>query len=625
MSRYILTVFSVLGAVLLCAVTTASAEGPESTHQFTEQEARDIVVQSFEKVLGRAPDESGLATYTTCLRHDGRDQRWLESVLSDSREGRWLARERKPLSFIGDLARMRAAFSRTHGIALGVALMSLITSVVLWAGRKHQTLAVAFLLAGVLTMRLFNASLDPFLHLWDERFHALVAKNMMGHPLMPTLYEAPVIDEGVNPGWDKGHVWLHKQPLFLWQIAAAFRLFGVNEFALRVPSALLSTLLVFLIYRIGTIAHGQRVGFISGYLAGTWFYLGELVSGYQGIDHNDVAFITYVTASLWAWAEYTIAPRKRWAWAVAIGLCSGMAILTKWMVGLLVFAAWTYYLVTSRRRNAIDEIKHLAIALGVAILVAAPWQVYTMIHFRAEAMHEIAYNSRHFTEIIEGHGGDAWFHLDKLSMLYGRLAPFVILLGAFFLWRDGKRAIVCGLFSSAFAVYAFFSFAQTKLPSYTLVACSSVFLCFAALVEQTLLAVRRSATPKGAIWCVEVLLLMVLGYLNLDLAAVERRHTDINPSNHYRQALTHNKRVFSELADSLPRGTVLFNVKGRHYIEAMFYTGLPAYNFLPTDEQIRELSNAGFTIAVFSGKDGVQALRGRAGVRVLSQRIEGYK
>ncbi len=625
MGRYGLILLCVLGALFLAERCALAGEGTASTARVTEVEARIIVNQAFLEVLGRAPDEGGLSNYTAILIHEGRDQRWLESVLRQSPEGQKINKERNLGSFARDLVWVPVGFSRASDLGLGVALFAMVLSIAVWAGGKRQTLAVFLLLAGVLTMRLFNASLDPFLHLWDERFHALVAKNMMEHPLLPTLHDDPVLDEGVNPGWDRGHIWLHKQPLFLWQIAVAFRLFGVSEFTLRLPSALLATLLVFLVYRLGVIAHGQRVGFLGGFFVGTWHFLGELVSGYQGIDHNDVAFITYVTASLWAWAEYRTATRRTWVWAVAIGLFSGMAILTKWMVGLLVFAPWACDLVTSRRRQALEEIKHFSVALGAALIVAAPWQIYTLRHFPAEALHEIAYSGRHFNEIIEGHGGNAWFHLVNLPRLYGYVASCVLPLGAFYLWRKGNRAIVGALFLSFVAVYAFFSVAETKMPSYPLPVCGAVWLCFAAIVDQVFLVVRRCAGSRGVIWVSEVLTLMLLGYLNLDLAAVERRHSPRVSSSHYRRALVHNKQVFSELSKSLPEGTVLFNVRGRHYVEAMFYTGFPAYNVVPTDAQIRELSKAGRTVAVFSRGPGVQDLLGRPDVRMLSQRLEGYR
>jgi len=86
---------------------------------------------------------------------------------------------------------------------------------------KRYKLSFVFLGLTAFSLFSFAALLDPFLNIWDERFHALVAKNLIDHPLMPTLYDDPVVDM-LYDRWDRWHIWLHKQPLFLWQIALSF-------------------------------------------------------------------------------------------------------------------------------------------------------------------------------------------------------------------------------------------------------------------------------------------------------------------------------------------------------------------------------------------------------------------
>lgn len=48
------------------------------------------------------------------------------------------------------------------------------------------------------------------------------------------------------------------------------------------------------------------------------------------------------------------------------------------------------------------------------------------------------------------------------------------------------------------------------------------------------------------------------------------------------------QKIFTSL--KLPPNSVLFNVEGRYYVDAMFYTGLPAYNFLPSTDQCNDLT-----------------------------------
>src|SRR5438270_8755205 len=53
---------------------------------------------------------------------------------------------------------------------------------------------------------------------WDEVFHAVVAQNLLKHPLQPTLVDVPYLPYD-NTKWTENHVWLHKPILPLWQIA----------------------------------------------------------------------------------------------------------------------------------------------------------------------------------------------------------------------------------------------------------------------------------------------------------------------------------------------------------------------------------------------------------------------
>ena len=107
--------------------------------------------------------------------------------------------------------------------------------------KNKERFTILFLGLTAVCIFSFSALLDPFLNLWDERFHALVAKNLMHHPLMPTLYDDTVVSMDYDR-WDRYHIWLHKQPLFLWQIALSFKLFGISEFTLRLPNVVLGTI-----------------------------------------------------------------------------------------------------------------------------------------------------------------------------------------------------------------------------------------------------------------------------------------------------------------------------------------------------------------------------------------------
>ncbi len=85
--------------------------------------------------------------------------------------------------------------------------------------KSSFTVAVLLLMVCGLMLRVYTSS-DFFLHFWDERYHALVAKNLIKHPLIPTLYDDPILPYNYK-NWTESHIWVHKQPLPLWTMAAS--------------------------------------------------------------------------------------------------------------------------------------------------------------------------------------------------------------------------------------------------------------------------------------------------------------------------------------------------------------------------------------------------------------------
>lgn len=89
------------------------------------------------------------------------------------------------------------------------------------------------------------ALFDPFLHMWDESFHALVAKNAADNLLAPHLLNSP--NYGYQPLlWVNNYIWLHKPPLTIWQMALSIDFFGQNLFAVRFPFVLAFSATTFL-------------------------------------------------------------------------------------------------------------------------------------------------------------------------------------------------------------------------------------------------------------------------------------------------------------------------------------------------------------------------------------------
>jgi 4-amino-4-deoxy-L-arabinose transferase-like glycosyltransferase len=494
--------------------------------------------------------------------------------------------------------------------ALGLLLIlaSIIRYELATADPSARRSAFILLLVGAFGLRLFVARLDPYLNLWDEQFHALVAKNLISHPLRPTLYERPLLPFDI---WDWTHkdVWLHKQPLFLWQIALSLRLFGVNELAVRLPSVFLSTAVLAIIQRVGTLTVSARAGFYGALLAASgWFGL-DLVAGHALTDHNDVAFLFYVAASLWAWVEMSRSPTMRWA--VLVGVFAGLAVLVKWLAGLIVFSGWALALVTDRSaRRDRHAWGRLVLGLVVTATVVLPWQIYILRVFPEEARWEYALNMRHIHEALEGHEGGFGFHWRALRDLYGNspvvppLAAGSLLLLAIRMPRRDHRV---ALLTWIVAVYAFFTAAATKMTAYCYPVSPLLYLAFGATLESALLWLTHVAGVKRA-WAARSLSIVVLllSAWSVSVRELAYHHTNRKlDEKPYRAVRMRDTEIIRRLPEVLPSGRdwAVFNCREHEGILVMFHTPYIGYDVVPTPEQLATLQAKGVAVAVFTSPD----------------------
>jgi 4-amino-4-deoxy-L-arabinose transferase len=462
--------------------------------------------------------------------------------------------------------------------------------------KDKEKLSIFFLLVSALSIFIFAGLLDPFVNMWDERFHALVAKNLLKHPLMPTLYDDPVLKISDDmKRWDLYHIWLHKQPLFLWQIALSFKIFGVNELALRIPSIIFGVILIYIGYRSGKILVNTRVGYITGVLILSTFYFIQLISGQLATDHNDCSFLVYVSLSIWSLIEYNYSKNIKWIYC--IGLFSGLAILCKWLVGLLVYFGWSLLIIQEDRFN-VKKYKPLFTALIITLIIAVPWQIFTFINYPIEARYAFAENGKHFFEVVDGHTGSFWFHFEQFNVIYGAFASFLI-IPSFVIFRNKilDKKMYFSLFSMIVVVYLFFSIAVTKMPGFTIIVALPVFISFACLLDYIFnyLNTRIKSSPlrNGVIF----LSVSTIAFVRFDLDSLQEKHTLWKAENFWTPTFSYNRTVFKKL--NLPPNAVLFNVKKEQAIAAMFYTGVTCYDFIPSHEQYDIVKSKGRVVAIF--------------------------
>src|SRR5690606_36967792 len=118
----------------------------------------------------------------------------------------------------------------------------------------------------------------------------------------------------------------------------------------------------------------------------------ELTGGRVSTDHVDIAFMFFVLLSIYFCAK--IAQQKSSFFAILIGLSLGAAILTKWLVGLIVLPVWFLFFIDTNQFKIKTIIFLFILIVSTALIVALPWQVYIFNSFPNEANYESSFNLR---------------------------------------------------------------------------------------------------------------------------------------------------------------------------------------------------------------------------------------
>jgi len=164
--------------------------------------------------------------------------------------------------------------------------------------------------------------------------------------------------------------YLEKAPLPYWLVAFSYHIFGVNEFATRLPMALSVLFLGLLAFVWGRRAFGER----TGVYAAVFVYTAAGVFLFTRILIPDVLLSLLIAASLYFFLT-GLEPRSgAWRWYAGY-ICMALGVLTKGLIAL-VFpggAAFIYLAVTGEWRRW-REFRLLS-GLALFLLIAAPWHI----------------------------------------------------------------------------------------------------------------------------------------------------------------------------------------------------------------------------------------------------------
>ncbi len=176
-----------------------------------------------------------------------------------------------------------------------------------------------------------------------------------------------------------GVAYLEKSPLKYWMIAVSYMIFGVHDWAARIPMALFAVLLCWLVARIGAWAFSAIAGLYAGLALATC--VGLFL--FTRILIPDVILTFTITLAMWACLraiEEDEPHPRRWAWIMAAGIGTGL-LLKGLIAALFPIGGALVYLLFTRQLLKRETWRRLRLFSGILtiLVIAAPWHVLATI------------------------------------------------------------------------------------------------------------------------------------------------------------------------------------------------------------------------------------------------------
>ena len=172
-----------------------------------------------------------------------------------------------------------------------------------------------------------------------------------------------------------GIAYLEKSPLIYWIMAASYKVFGVHDWAARLPLAFINIALCWVTARFALWAFGRRAAIYSGVILATC--IGIFL--FTRILIPDAALTLTITLALWSMLRLLDKDEKRHTlWFITLYLSLACGLLLKGLVAAVfpIIIGAIYLGIT--RQTSMRELFHRLRPLSgilIVLVIAAPWHI----------------------------------------------------------------------------------------------------------------------------------------------------------------------------------------------------------------------------------------------------------
>ncbi len=256
-----------------------------------------------------------------------------------------------------------------------------------------------------------------------------------------------------------------KPPLFIWLQTLSMEIFGVNEFAARLPNAITGIISLSTLFYLGRQLKNKSFGILW-----TLTYFGSFLPHfYYNTGIIDPVFNFFMFLGVYNLFQYYSHSSNSLKYTVWAGLFIGLAVLTKGPVGyLLPVLTWVIFHLLYINKKSLP-FKVGTIVTGLALLISLGWYGVDLVRHGPWFIKSfIEYQIRLLTTAGAGHGGPIYYHI--VVLLIGCFPASLFCFSYFkqrtvspYFFRQFNRWMILLLF----VVLGVFTIVQTKIIHYS--------------------------------------------------------------------------------------------------------------------------------------------------------------
>ncbi len=194
----------------------------------------------------------------------------------------------------------------------------------------------------------------------DCCYYAEQAKEMVANNSLLTMY------------YNNEKFFDTKPPLNFWIISAAGRVFGFNNFSARIGNSVICTVFIWLMYLILTKLFNPTVSFLTSLIL---LFTQQYLQHARSAQTDGLLTVWFGLALFSFWLA-----RKKNIYYYLMGICIGLAVMTKQINGLLVYPVILIYILVAKEFKILKN-PHFYLGIVLSMTIFIPWHWYSIVTY----------------------------------------------------------------------------------------------------------------------------------------------------------------------------------------------------------------------------------------------------